>query len=91
MLVTPAVLHIRFANSTAACCWSGPHDWRTQQEIPEMKDVSVQMHFTSRPQLAGMEFVAHDLAQSGRPSRPWAAAMLRHAARARETEKNFII
>lgn len=25
-----------------------------------MKDESVQMHFTSRPQLAGMEFVAHD-------------------------------
>jgi hypothetical protein len=73
-------------NENLPCCWSGAHDWRMQHEIPEMKDESVQMHFMSRRQLAGMEFVAHDLAQSGRPSRPWAAAMLRQAARARETE-----
>jgi hypothetical protein len=47
-------------NENLPCCWSGAHDWRMQHEIPEMKDESVQMHFTSRPQLAGMEFVAHD-------------------------------
>lgn len=78
--VTPPPAQMPLATWIVVSWSAWEHLPATQQAMLLRKDLSEQMHWTLRPQLAGMELVAQDFAQSGRASRPWAEAVASRAA-----------